>query len=181
MTPALLARRQQAQVIVIFPIAILMLLGMAAMAIDGGRLFLGRQELQKAAEAAALDGALSAALSDPQHPDPASHSGVVEQAVTDSLARNLGVANTICRSVAVDRPIKYPPETLDGTNANGVYVRISCSPQLTAAAMIPGVAGMTLGADAEAVLGSKDSAGKFQPYQFDPTSPYPRVLPPPAA
>jgi putative Flp pilus-assembly TadE/G-like protein len=181
MTSTRLNTRQRAQVIVIFPIAILMLLGMAAMAIDGGRLFLGRQELQKAAEAAALDGAIAAALVDAQNPDPASNSGTVEQAVTNSLRRNLGVANTICRSVSVDHPIKYPPETLDGKNVNGVYVRIWCTPQLTAAAMLPGVAGMTLGADAEAVLGSKDAAGKFQPYELDPTSPFPRVLPPPQA
>ena len=51
MKRARLEQRQRAQVIVIFPLAVLMLLGMAAMAIDGGRLFLGRQELQKAAEA----------------------------------------------------------------------------------------------------------------------------------
>ena len=45
MTP----HRQPAQAMVLFPIAVLMLLGIAAMGIDGGRLFLGRQELQKAA------------------------------------------------------------------------------------------------------------------------------------
>src|SRR6478609_8946076 len=66
-----LRQHQPAQIIILFPFAALILLGMAAMVIDGGRLFLGRQELQKAAEAAALDGALGAALNDPFDADPA--------------------------------------------------------------------------------------------------------------
>jgi len=173
-----LEQRQRAQVIVIFPLAVLMLLGMAAMAIDGGRLFLGRQELQKAAEAAALDGAWAGQT------DPASNDAAVQLAVNASVARNLGVADTICQpgSVHVDAP-KYQGETMvGGTTVNGVYVRISCTALLTAAAVIPGVAGTSLGGDAEAVLGSADpTTGKFVPYQpYPPLNPYPRVLPPPS-
>jgi len=172
-TRAPVAHRQRAQVIVIFPIAVLMLLGMAAMAIDGGRLFLGRQELQKAAEAAALDGALAG------RPDPASNDGAVQAAVTASVARNLGIADTICQggSVTIEPP-RYQGETLNGTSVNGVYVRIWCTAQLTAAAMIPGVLGATLGADAEAVFGSADATGNFVTYESG-LDPYPRVLPVP--
>ena len=177
MTP----HRQPAQAMVLFPIAVLMLLGIAAMGIDGGRLFLGRQELQKAAEAAALDGALAAAQNR-ANPDPASNDPRVTAAVAASVARNVGVAATICQpgSLVVDPP-KYLGETLDQTSVNGVYVRISCKAQLTAAALIPGVAGMQLGGDAEAVLGSVDpTTGKFVPYQPPPAwQPYARVLPPP--
>jgi|SRR5207302_1824680 len=178
MKRAQLEQRQRAQVIVIFPLAVLMLLGMAAMAIDGGRLFLGRQELQKAAEAAALDGAWAGQT------DPASNDAAVQLAVNASVARNLGVADTICQpgSVHVDAP-KYQGETMvGGTTVNGVYVRISCTALLTAAAVIPGVAGTSLGGDAEAVLGSADpTTGKFVPYQpYPPLNPYPRVLPPPS-
>ena len=137
-----------------------MLLGMVALAIDGGRLFLGRQELQKAAEAAALDGALAAALANPTNPDPvskdpASNDTLVRAAVNASVARNLQVADTICQpgSVTVDPP-KYQAETVQGTNVNGVYIHISCTAQLTAAAIIPGVRGLSLGADAEAIAPS---------------------------
>jgi len=182
MMRARLVRRQRAQVIVIFPIAILMLLGMAAMAIDGGRLFLGRQELQKAAEAAALDGAWAGVLAGAVagRPDPASNDGAVQAAVTDSVAKNIGVADTICQGGSVHvEPPRYQGETLNGTSVNGVYVRIWCTAQLTAAAMIPGVAGTTLGADAEAVFGS-DQAGIFVTYRSD-LPPYARVLPVPGA
>lgn len=178
----MIGSRQRAQAIVIFPIAVLMLLGMVAMAIDGGRLFLGRQELQKAAEAAALDGALAGTRNNPANSDPASNDAAVKAAVSASLGRNFGVAATVCQpgSLNIDQP-KYQGETLDGTTVNGVYVRITCTAQLTAAALIPGVAGMQLGGDAEAVLGSVDPAtGNFAPYQPPPAEPYARVLPPPA-
>src|SRR5438105_4919158 len=134
MMRARLVRRQRAQVIVIFPIAILMLLGMAAMAIDGGRLFLGRQELQKAAEAAALDGAWAGVLAGAVagRPDPASNDGAVQAAVTDSVAKNLGVADTICQGGSVHvEPPRYQGETMNGPIVNGGYGRIGCTGEHT--------------------------------------------------
>jgi uncharacterized membrane protein len=181
-----LRHRQPAQVFILFPVAVLLLLGMVALAIDGGRLFFGRQEMQNAAEAAALDGALAAALcsvSDPSlcpSADPASDNAVVRQAVSDSLARNFHTAGTTCQPPSSPTSIvAYQGETIvnstpPNTPVNGVYVHLTCTAQFTIAAIIPGVQNLVLSADAVAVLGSNGGAGRFVPYSG--SHPYPMVL-----
>jgi uncharacterized membrane protein len=163
----------------LFPVAVFLLLGMVALAIDGGRLFFGRQEMQNAAEAAALDGALAAALCYPATcttPDPASNNSVVSAAVSASLARNLPTADTMCQPASSPPPIiRYQGETINNTPVNGVYVHINCTGQFTVAAIIPGVQNLLLSADAVAVLGSNNGAGAFVPYSPG-LHPYPIVL-----
>src|SRR5947209_8503007 len=90
------SRRQPAQVVVLFPILILVVLGMGAIGIDTGRVLLARQEMQKAAEAAALAGAWAVA---PIASQPASAQQTAAQlAVAKSLESNMAVADTVCET-----------------------------------------------------------------------------------
>src|SRR5947209_2961464 len=90
------SHRQRAQVIVLFPVLILVVLGMGAISIDTGRLMLARQEMQKASEAAALAGAL--AIAPHAKESQATQQGIASIEVGKLVSANMGVADTVCET-----------------------------------------------------------------------------------
>src|SRR5438552_17369794 len=61
-------RHQRGQGIVLLSLFLVVLLGLVALGVDGGSLYLNRRQVQNAADAAALAGAFTMARGDPSSP-----------------------------------------------------------------------------------------------------------------
>ncbi len=161
--------RRHGQVIVVFPVALIALLGMMSLAFDVGRYYLAQQEAQKMADAAAL----AAVMTWPNR-----------LAMTESTAdfyaeQNSAVIRAVCSlpnpPEALDAPNTFldPPVRLpqpDGTTlpAPALHVSVSCQVSL-----IPGTIlwdrpapTLTVRADATAAQGCADPSGWVMGYTY---------------
>src|SRR5206468_886271 len=153
---------QRAQVIVLFPILILVVLGMGAISIDTGRLLLARQEMQKAAEAAALAGALAIAPIADQ--SKAAQQGAATTAVSQSIGTNMGVADTVCET-SLATNVSVTSVLVNTVPLNAVQVSISCNARWIAGSVLGGHLSIPqLQANAAAVVGSSDASHNLRQF-----------------
>src|SRR5438874_7911918 len=103
-------RKQSGQAVVIVAVAVLVLAGILALALDGGSIYLDKRQLQNAADSAALAGAeLLMAV-------PPSYAAMHNQAVANLLQNLPGTtkAGTVCASSCLAQ------KTIGLPGANGV-------------------------------------------------------------
>ncbi len=110
---ALVARKQSrwpGQAIVMFVLALVGLLGLAGLAIDGGRLAMEKRRAQAAADAAAMAGGLTIAYA-PMQADGTVSSAVLQEAIAEARARaaengydNDGAQDTV--TVTIEGPLR---------------------------------------------------------------------------
>lgn len=127
------------------------LLGLCAIATEGGTWYVTRRGAQNAADAAALAGALSLAF-----PPKVSRAATAEEAARDVSARN-GFPHGGTDSVVVS----YPPGAAAGTyagNANAVEALVARRQTLSLASLFVARDTLTIGARAVALLDGSGSA-----------------------
>ncbi len=131
-TPCAMPRRQRGSVIVLLTVALLALLAMAALALDGGHMLLNKARLQNAVDAAALSGAKT--LSQVQGAPDAAR--IAREAVLDTLTLNANatgnrelataLAANAGFAVITQSASVYGPFSVSGpVGATPRYVRVS--------------------------------------------------------